>query len=268
MRRLTSEILVQIFALCSDPVFEDEDSVRGGIPSFWGPPYCLGTYFRGGGLFRGHATVEDFRSPWVIPRHNHETPSRTTPYIWVLLHLAGPGPHFSRFFNVAYVLRYQISPGAFSRRLDREVGDHFEASDCIQALSELLPSLGLPHLHELTFQSAEYPYAVIHWSETGFLPLGARSSFHTHLQSLRLRHVIITEAALLETLSTLPLLQQLEIADHELRCRARGSGLPPFVSELQWLPDHQRELDPGVSVRLRKLRINNALLVVFLEAEL
>ncbi|KAJ7090612.1 hypothetical protein C8R44DRAFT_861232 [Mycena epipterygia] len=206
--------------------------------------------------------------------------------------------------------------------LSMEVGDHFEASDCIQALNELLPSLALPHLHELTFQSAEYPYAVMHWSQTGFLALGARSSFHTHLQSLRLCHVVITEAALLETLSTLPLLQQLEIADHELakdqganhllitdslltaltltptpsslvpqlrslicqstlqfndhvylefllsRCRAQSSDLPPFVSELQWLPDHHRKLAPVVSAYLRELRINNELLVVLSEADL
>ncbi|KAJ6532365.1 hypothetical protein B0H19DRAFT_1187386 [Mycena capillaripes] len=46
------------------------------------------------------------------------------------------------------------------------------------------------------------------------MDLAARSLFHSHLRSLSLCHVLITQAELIEALVVLPSLQHLEISDH------------------------------------------------------
>lgn len=48
------------------------------------------------------------------------------------------------------------------------------------------------------------------------MSFSTRSSFHEHLQSIYLCHVVISETDLLQYLSSLPLLQRLGIADHQI----------------------------------------------------
>jgi hypothetical protein len=72
------------------------------------------------------------------------------------------------------------------------------------------------------------------------LALAHRSSFHAHLKSLGLEAALITVAELLETLSDLPLLQDLIISDH----RVLGHGgeevtlvTNSLLERLTWTPD-------------------------------
>ncbi|KAJ7153096.1 hypothetical protein C8R43DRAFT_1126936 [Mycena crocata] len=99
--------------------------------------------------------------------------------------------------------------------LSMELSDYCDGEHCVQALGDIFAAVTLPCLRELAFNSMEYPYSLMHWAHTPFLGLSKRSEFHTRLQSLRLCHVVITETELLAALAALPVLQQLEIADHD-----------------------------------------------------
>ncbi|KAJ7260308.1 hypothetical protein B0H12DRAFT_1181989 [Mycena haematopus] len=94
------------------------------------------------------------------------------------------------------------------------VGEFFK-HHCMQALGAMFADLTLPHLESLAFDSETYPRFPLQWPHLHFLALSKRSAFHTHLQSLCLFHVQITEAQLLQCLVALPALTTLAIADHE-----------------------------------------------------
>ncbi|KAJ7439814.1 hypothetical protein B0H11DRAFT_555597 [Mycena galericulata] len=83
-----------------------------------------------------------------------------------------------------------------------------------EVLLAIFAALTLPQLQELAFHYTHWGRTPLPWLHTEFLALSARSSFHNHLATLQLHHVILTEAELLECLSPLPSLQRLEIADH------------------------------------------------------
>jgi hypothetical protein len=105
-----------------------------------------------------------------------------------------------------------------------EVLGEFYQHHCQQALGAIFTGLTLPCLRGLTFDSEKYPRFPLVWPHTQFLALCRRSAFNTHLQSLCLYHVHITEPQLLQCLSALPALTDLAIADHE-RIRGRGVNL-------------------------------------------
>ncbi|KAK6966293.1 hypothetical protein R3P38DRAFT_3155607 [Favolaschia claudopus] len=92
--------------------------------------------------------------------------------------------------------------------------DYFEAGHCVKALTDILDALTLPQLLHLEFRSEDAPNSLLSWTHTPFLNLATRSSFQTHLQSLCMSDVVITEPQLLQVLSVLPLLQTLAISDH------------------------------------------------------
>ncbi|KAJ6504922.1 hypothetical protein DFH09DRAFT_1375277 [Mycena vulgaris] len=98
-----------------------------------------------------------------------------------------------------------------------ETCDYFTAEHCLKALSDIFTNLTLPHLRDLKFRSQEAPFSLIYWPHSAFMDLAARSSFHIHLHSLSLCHVVVTEAEFVEALAMLPLLQRLEISDHQIR---------------------------------------------------
>ncbi|KAF7354318.1 F-box domain-containing protein [Mycena venus] len=93
-----------------------------------------------------------------------------------------------------------------------EVTWDFDSHHCVQTFTEMLDGFTLPSLHDLSFKSSESDRDLL-WSHLPFLSLAARSSFHTHLHSLQLASVCITEVRLVECLSAVPTLQQLAIAD-------------------------------------------------------
>ncbi|KAJ6460086.1 hypothetical protein C8R47DRAFT_130086 [Mycena vitilis] len=93
--------------------------------------------------------------------------------------------------------------------------DELIREECVAAIGHIFASLTLPRLRELSFKSQEGPFAVIYWPHTAFVGLATRSSFDTHLHSLSLCQVTITEIELLGALALLPLLQHLEIGDHQ-----------------------------------------------------
>ncbi|KAJ7763960.1 hypothetical protein DFH07DRAFT_916982 [Mycena maculata] len=100
--------------------------------------------------------------------------------------------------------------------LSMSARDCYSREPCLRFFNAILSALTLPHLQRLRFWvswtwSRAYPFE---WPHKEFLALSARSSFHTHLQTLQLLSVVITDAELVECLSILPLLRQLEIADH------------------------------------------------------
>ncbi|KAJ7657208.1 hypothetical protein DFH06DRAFT_459200 [Mycena polygramma] len=100
--------------------------------------------------------------------------------------------------------------------LSMDICDCFEREDSTSALDSVFASLTLPHLRTLTFSSVETPCFLIPWTHSSFLALAARSSFSTHLESLCLCDVVVTEAELLGALAVLPSLQHLEISDHRI----------------------------------------------------
>ncbi|KAJ7696701.1 hypothetical protein B0H17DRAFT_1052770 [Mycena rosella] len=123
------------------------------------------------------------------------------------------------------VLDMHIPPTASNiARLSMEVRDYFDSRYGVQTLDSIFTALTLPHLLELSFRSEQYPYSLMHWSHPAFLGLSTRSAFHTHLQSLHLSHVVITESELVESLATLPLLQRLSISDHQIIRVRRDEG--------------------------------------------
>ncbi|KAJ7315387.1 hypothetical protein DFH08DRAFT_1040089 [Mycena albidolilacea] len=88
---------------------------------------------------------------------------------------------------------------------------------CIEAFDAMLAGLTLPHLQRLTLwiHRVQYPEFRLPWRHAEFLAFSMRSSFHTHLKALHLPHVLITEKELVECLLLQPLLQQLNISDHQ-----------------------------------------------------
>ncbi|KAJ7901403.1 hypothetical protein B0H13DRAFT_2663988 [Mycena leptocephala] len=101
------------------------------------------------------------------------------------------------------------------------IRDYFEPEHCLRALSDILGCLTLPHIRDLKFRSEESPFSLLYWSHSAFMGLATRSSFQTHLHTLALCDVVVTQAELVEALGVLPLLQHLEISDHEI---IRGHG--------------------------------------------
>ncbi|KAJ7778053.1 hypothetical protein DFH07DRAFT_936600 [Mycena maculata] len=94
--------------------------------------------------------------------------------------------------------------------------DCYTREPCLRSFNTIFSVLTLSRLQRLRFWvswtwSRAYPFE---WPHKEFLALSARSSFHTHQQTLQLLFVVITDAELVECLSVLPLLRQLEIADH------------------------------------------------------
>ncbi|KAF7346932.1 hypothetical protein MVEN_01445600 [Mycena venus] len=83
----------------------------------------------------------------------------------------------------------------------------------LEMLGQILASLTMPALREIRFWSARYPRGLLEWSHAQFLALCARSGFQHSLKILKLSHVGMTEAALVEVLSVLISLEQLQIAD-------------------------------------------------------
>ncbi|KAJ7491705.1 hypothetical protein B0H11DRAFT_2007522 [Mycena galericulata] len=110
--------------------------------------------------------------------------------------------------------------------------DFFSKENCLNVFNAILPVLTLPVLQELSFESVEYQSFPIYWPHSEFLAISARSSFDCHLHTLRLTHVVITESDLLESLSVLPLLQRLEIADHQFASDGLGANQHLITSSL------------------------------------
>ncbi|KAJ7093804.1 hypothetical protein C8R44DRAFT_953125 [Mycena epipterygia] len=100
--------------------------------------------------------------------------------------------------------------------LSMDIRDYFDAAPCVKALSDIFTSLTLPHLGHFNFRSAQSPLFLMYWPHSAFIDLAARSSFQTHLESLCLCDVVVTEAELIEALAALPSLQRLTISDHQI----------------------------------------------------
>jgi hypothetical protein len=133
-------------------------------------------------------------------------------------------------------------------RLSMDTCDYSRPEHCVKALSDIFNSLTLPHLRDLGFQAQEARASVIYWPHAAFTALAARSSFHTHLRSLCLCDVVITEAQLLGALTVLPLLQHLEISDHQVIENSGADQLlvtDSFLVALTLKPEsHTRRLVP------------------------
>ncbi|KAF7375417.1 F-box domain-containing protein [Mycena sanguinolenta] len=83
---------------------------------------------------------------------------------------------------------------------------------CLQTFEEIFAALTLPSLRELSFK-ADSNMLSLPWPHSQFMVFSIRSSFHSHLHSLNLLKVAITESQLVDCLATLPALQYLSIAD-------------------------------------------------------
>ncbi|KAJ7202287.1 hypothetical protein GGX14DRAFT_654111 [Mycena pura] len=83
----------------------------------------------------------------------------------------------------------------------------------LEILAQILASLTLPALREIGFYWVYYPRGSLEWPHAQFLALSKRSGFTHTLKSLNVAHVRIAEPALLEVLSMLTSLEELQIAD-------------------------------------------------------
>jgi hypothetical protein len=107
-------------------------------------------------------------------------------------------------------------------------------------LGRFVTRLTLPFLVGLQIMCRRDQRFPLSWPHREFLALAHRSSFHAHLKSLGLEAALITVAELLETLSDLPLLQDLIISDH--RVLNHGGEEVTLVTNsllerLTWTPD-------------------------------
>ncbi|KAJ7895341.1 hypothetical protein B0H13DRAFT_2276277 [Mycena leptocephala] len=105
-----------------------------------------------------------------------------------------------------------------------DVWYYFEPEHCVEVLTDIFTSLTLSRLRTLKFRSRESPFSLISFPHSAFMDLAKRSAFQTHLLSLGLCDVVITEAELVEVLAVLPLLQHLKIADHQI-IHNRGANM-------------------------------------------
>jgi hypothetical protein len=83
-----------------------------------------------------------------------------------------------------------------------------------EVLGGIFGCLTLPYIQDLLIQPGFHPSPPVSWSHTEFLTLASRSLFHDTLTTLNLARVLITADELLECLSVLPLLQQLDLQDY------------------------------------------------------
>jgi hypothetical protein len=91
-----------------------------------------------------------------------------------------------------------------------------------QVLGGIFGCLTLPYIQHL-FLEHRRSSPPLSWSHAEFLSLASRSSFHDILTTLSLVQVLITEDEVLECLSVLPLLRQLELQDYH---RPGALGIP------------------------------------------
>ncbi|KAJ7629430.1 hypothetical protein DFH06DRAFT_720236 [Mycena polygramma] len=83
----------------------------------------------------------------------------------------------------------------------------------LEMLAQILASLTLPALQEIHFGDVRYPRGILEWPHVQFVALSERSGFMHTLKTLNVAHVRIAEPALLEVLSVLTSLEELQIAD-------------------------------------------------------
>ncbi|KAJ6496094.1 hypothetical protein C8R45DRAFT_1211783 [Mycena sanguinolenta] len=176
-------------------------------------------------------------------------------------------------------------------RLGREV-----IARCLQTFEEIFAALTLPSLCDLSFRADYIETVTLPWPHTQFMAFSIRSTCHSHLRSLNLFHVTITEPELVDCLSTLPALQQLSIADHVhfhktlvtttlltaltrtpedsacpipvylaylvSRCESRPSNQIPFVNRMRCSSEstlYRRPVDANVAARIQYLCAQGAL---------
>ncbi|KAJ7776596.1 hypothetical protein DFH07DRAFT_980846 [Mycena maculata] len=94
--------------------------------------------------------------------------------------------------------------------------EDFHGPHSKQVLGNIIERLTLPGLLHLKLESQRYPYFLVSWPHQEFLRFCSRSSFCTHLQSLEIYDVDITEDQLLTCLAALPSLKHLAMSDQEL----------------------------------------------------
>ncbi|KAJ6598168.1 hypothetical protein DFH09DRAFT_1303981 [Mycena vulgaris] len=179
--------------------------------------------------------------------------------------------------------------------LDIEASGSFSFSNVEPTIAKIIDGLTLPALLQLKLGWKQSPRVLLTWRHAQFLPLSARSSFHTHLLALQLFHCVSTEDDLLAFVNGNPhpplvtnsLLAWLTLALENpspvprlciFRCRSllqfdnhvllnfllsRVQERRLFTSGLSWLPDHHRQLNPIVVSRLRELYLQKTLLFSF-----
>ncbi|KAJ7244925.1 hypothetical protein C8J57DRAFT_1363384 [Mycena rebaudengoi] len=95
-----------------------------------------------------------------------------------------------------------------------------------QVLGGIFGCLALPYTHHLLLEPRRsLASPPLSWSHAEFLTLASRSSFHETLTTLSLSRVLIMDDELLECLSVVPLLQQLDLQDYH-------------ESDVYEIPDH------------------------------
>ncbi|KAF8176260.1 hypothetical protein K438DRAFT_1979374 [Mycena galopus ATCC 62051] len=88
-----------------------------------------------------------------------------------------------------------------------------DSQNSLEILGQVLASLTLPVLRGIYFGCVRYPQGILEWAHPQFLALCERPGFPHTLKTLNVAHVRMAEAELLEVLSMLTVLEELEIAD-------------------------------------------------------
>ncbi|KAF7362453.1 F-box domain-containing protein [Mycena venus] len=103
-------------------------------------------------------------------------------------------------------------------------------------VTKFVTRLTLPFLVSLQLVCHRDQWFPLPWPHLEFQALSHRSSFHSHLKHLRLESVSITEAELFQTLSGLPLLQDLIISDVS-EGDEKELVTSSLLQRLTWTPD-------------------------------
>ncbi|KAJ7083915.1 hypothetical protein C8R43DRAFT_1174990 [Mycena crocata] len=83
------------------------------------------------------------------------------------------------------------------------------------AITRLMDGITLPHLTTMDFTALNNLREPLLWPHFEFIALAERSSFREHLTSLELHYMLLSREELVSTLSMLPALERLSIADQQ-----------------------------------------------------
>ncbi|KAJ6490212.1 hypothetical protein C8R47DRAFT_1123796 [Mycena vitilis] len=134
-------------------------------------------------------------------------------------------------------------------------------------LSYIISCLTLPVLTILDLRIAEFEGIPLPWPHLAFSSLSQRSAFSSHLLCLDLDQVLISETDLVQTLSELRVLEELEIRDYVI---VDGTGVDlvlltnSLLQRLTWTPD-PKCLVPALSTLAcyTRLQFDDAVLLEF-----
>ncbi|KAJ7080258.1 hypothetical protein C8R44DRAFT_992515 [Mycena epipterygia] len=121
--------------------------------------------------------------------------------------------------SIAVILFAWIqNPGQMGRRMDFDATNplHLMAAAAAGGMNDAFKGLGSREIRDGEKMAVEYSRLPLPLPQAELLGLSARSSFHAYLLCLSIPHSVVTLKQLLECLTNLPALEELDISDYQL----------------------------------------------------